>query len=309
MSSIYFFGECLIELKTLKPNLFEQSYAGDIYNSAVYMKRAFPALSVNVITTVGTDAFSNEMVERFSHEHLSTEWVFRSKQKIPGLYHIQTDASGERTFNYWRNDSAAKQTMDFFKDEHLQQFTKQDMFFFSGISLAILPEEKREAFWSRLKKLSDSGVTIVFDPNYRANLWSSTEDASTQIKKAFAHACIALPGVDDLATLLDLHTGAQVAEFCQCYELQELVIKNGPESVVTVAQGNTTEHHITPVVKVVDTTSAGDAFNGVYLGARLSKQSINKAVQLAATAAATVIQHPGAIIPLTAFTDAIHAEL
>jgi len=101
MSSIYFFGECLIELKTLKPNLFEQSYAGDIYNSAVYMKRAFPALSVNVITTVGTDAFSNEMVDRFSHEHLSTEWVFRSKQKIPGLYHIQTDASGERTFNYF----------------------------------------------------------------------------------------------------------------------------------------------------------------------------------------------------------------
>ncbi|QPG05016.1 sugar kinase [Salinimonas marina] len=309
MSSIYFFGECLIELRALQGNLLEQSYAGDIYNSAVYMKRAFPKLPVHIITTVGTDAFSNEMTDRFTDEHLSTELVFRSRQKIPGLYHIQTDVTGERTFNYWRGDSAARQTMDFFTDVHLHQFKHKDVFFFSGISLAILPEEKRDEFWHRLKKLNDRGITIVFDPNYRKTLWSSKDDALTQTEKAFTYADIALPGVDDLATLLDLHTSKQVSDFCQRFDLAELIIKNGPQSVVTVCNGATATHKITPVNNVVDTTSAGDAFNGVYLGARLSGKDIDNAVQAAAAAAATVIQHPGAIIPRTLFLNALQGKI
>ena len=28
--------------------------------------------------------------------------------KLPGLYFIETDALGERTFHYWRNDAAAR---------------------------------------------------------------------------------------------------------------------------------------------------------------------------------------------------------
>ena len=309
MSSIYFFGECLIELRALQGSLLEQSYAGDIYNSAVYMKRAFPRLPVHIITTVGTDAFSNEMTDRFTDEHLSTELVFRSQQKIPGLYHIQTDATGERTFNYWRGDSAARQTMDFFTDDYLQPFKQKDVFFFSGISLAILPEEKRDEFWRKLQKLSALKVTIAFDPNYRKNLWSSKDDALTQIEKAFTYADIALPGVDDLATLLDLHTAKQVSAFCQRFNLAELVIKNGPQSVVTECNGITATHDISPAENVVDTTSAGDAFNGVYLGARLSGNNIETAVQTAATAAATVIQHPGAIIPRAPFLAALQGKI
>ncbi|MEC8230845.1 MAG: PfkB family carbohydrate kinase, partial [Pseudomonadota bacterium] len=46
-----------------------------------------------------------------------------------------------------------------------------------------------------------------------------------------------------------------------------------------------------------DTTSAGDAFNGVYLGSRLNDLTISRSVELAAKAAGTVIQHRGAIIP------------
>jgi 2-dehydro-3-deoxygluconokinase len=56
-----------------------------------------------------------------------------------------------------------------------------------------------------------------------------------------------------------------------------------------------------PVTNVVDTTSAGDSFNGVYLGARISGEAVTVAVHLAAKSAALVIQHRGAIIPLAVF--------
>nr|WP_261348255.1 carbohydrate kinase family protein [Alteromonas oceanisediminis] len=68
-------------------------------------------------------------------------------------------------------------------------------------------------------------------------------------------------------------------------------------------------HTVIPAKNVVDTTSAGDAFNGVYLGARLEGRTIADSVQLASAAASIVIQHPGAIIPVDVFTQALHQNL
>jgi 2-dehydro-3-deoxygluconokinase len=50
---------------------------------------------------------------------------------------------------------------------------------------------------------------------------------------------------------------------------------------------------------IVDTTAAGDAFAGGYLAARVSGQPATEAGRIAAAVAATVISHPGAIIPRT----------
>ena len=83
------------------------------------------------------------------------------------------------------------------------------------------------------------------------------------------------------------------------------MVKNGPESVITQQNNTLQSHTIIPVTTVVDTTSAGDAFNGVYLGARLSGKSIAAAVQLGAKAAGAVIQQPGAIAPKDVFQHAM----
>lgn len=66
---------------------------------------------------------------------------------------------------------------------------------------------------------------------------------------------------------------------------------------------------ITPVNNVVDSTSAGDSFNGVYLGARATVYSINDAVKLASKAAAYVIQHRGAIVEPSAYQTFIKASI
>lgn len=60
---------------------------------------------------------------------------------------------------------------------------------------------------------------------------------------------------------------------------------------------------------VVDTTSAGDAFNGAYLAARLDNKLMIEAAQLAARVAASVIQHPGAIIEKTQFEQTLNNTL
>lgn len=301
MKNIYFIGECMVELRAMSAATLHQSFAGDVYNSAVYLKRCFPQVTTSVVTALGQDNLSKKMLERFESEQINTQLVFAHDTKVPGMYYIETDEHGERSFIYWRNDSAAKKVVDFLDADALEQLSQGDMFFFSGISLAIIEESAREDFWKVVKQLKDAGVKIVFDPNYRARLWNSVEETKEQYHLAFTFADITLPGVEDLTTLYDVHSVEAVVEYLKPYQIEEIVVKNGPESVVTKEGDTLQSHTIVPVKNVVDTTSAGDAFNGVYLGARLSDKSISSAVQLAAKAAGTVIQQPGAIAPKDIF--------
>lgn len=305
MKTIYLLGECMVELRAIEDGVMHQSFAGDVYNSAVYLKRCFPGIATSLITAVGKDKLSDAMLNCFESENIESKFAFRHPNKVPGLYLVETDKEGERSFTYWRSDSAARQVMTFLEDDVIEQLTSGDMFFFSGISLAVIEECSRDAFWQKLKQLKQAGVKVVFDPNYRARLWDSPKQAKTQFEIAFQLSDLALPGVEDLSELYNISSAQGVIEFCHHHEVEEVVVKNGPESVLTCVEGTVLTHGITPVSNIVDTTSAGDAFNGVYLGARLSGRTVSDAVQLAALAAGTVIQHPGAIAPQAAFNQAM----
>lgn len=301
MKNIYFLGECMVELRAMNESTLNQSFAGDVYNSAVYLKRCYPQIATSIVTALGQDSLSKQMLTRFQSEELSTQYVFAHDDKVPGMYYIETDDTGERSFTYWRSDSAAKKVVDFLNEDVVEQLSTGDMFFFSGISLAIIEDSARDKFWETVEQLKNAGVKIVFDPNYRARLWKNTDETKKQYHLAFSLADITLPGVEDLTTLYDIHSVEAVIDYLTPYKIQEIVVKNGPESVITKEGEQLLSHTITPVTNVVDTTSAGDAFNGVYLGARISGRTIADAVRLAAKAAGTVIQQPGAIIPKDIF--------
>ncbi|WP_068545701.1 sugar kinase [Thalassotalea crassostreae] len=310
MKNMFLFGECMIELMTTakgtSENTMKQSFAGDVFNSAVYLKRAFSEVSVHLVTAVGKDQFSLNMIEYFKRENIETEFVFQSETKIPGLYSIQLDDSGERSFTYWRENSAARQVMQHIDEAAIAQLSKGDMFFFSGISLAVVEPEARDSFWGLVDSLKAAGVDIVFDPNYRARLWQSEAEAKEQFENAFARSNVLLPGIEDFSTLYSMDTFEQVNDFLAKFNIDEVIVKNGPGSVISVEQDNIEEHVIIPSENVVDTTSAGDSFNGTYLGARLNGFSIAKAISLASIAAGFVIQHKGAIVNQASYNEFIH---
>ncbi|MBU2924428.1 sugar kinase [Colwellia sp. 1_MG-2023] len=305
MKNIFLFGECMIELMTASQekssSTIKQSFAGDVFNTAVYLKRTFSDIKVNLVTAVGKDNFSQKMVQYFEDEQIGTDLVFQSETKIPGLYSIQLDDKGERSFTYWRNDSAARQVMQHIDDQAISQLSEGDMFFFSGISLAVVEPEARADFWSMIEKLKSADVKIVFDPNYRARMWDTPGQAKEQFELAFSAADVLLPGVDDFEQLYGMTTSQEVYDFCKPYQFDELIIKNGEMGIICYLGDLAYEFFITPVDNVVDTTSAGDSFNGVYLGARANGLSLSEAIELASKSAAFVIQHHGAIVEPNAY--------
>ncbi len=296
---VVIFGECMVELYQLVENVYHQNFAGDVFNTAVYLKRVSPALQVDFFSAIGTELISDKLLAAVEAEKLGSSLLLRSKTARPGLYMINTDAFGERSFVYWRDSSAAKQTLQLFRARNdSSPLTSADWFYFSGISLAILSEADREDLFALVTELKAAGVKIGFDPNYRPVLWQSVQQCRDAFERAYALSDIALPGLDDHKVLFNAQSCDDVITQLKALGTGEIIVKNGKDGAVVWANG---ERFVMPAVtvkKVVDTTAAGDSFNGGYLAARLAGQSPKAAAQLAAALAGFVVEHTGAIVSM-----------
>ena len=199
MKQVIIFGECMVELFQLVDNVYHQAFAGDVYNTAVYCKRSAPQqLNLKFLSAVGTDLVSDKLIAQLELEKLDSSLVLRTKTARPGLYMINTDCFGERSFVYWRDSSAAKQSLALFRQHNtIANLLPADVFYFSGISLAILSLDDRTYLFALIKELKAQGVHIVFDPNYRPALWPDAEICRANFDQAYALSDIALPGLDD----------------------------------------------------------------------------------------------------------------
>ncbi|RWF94851.1 MAG: sugar kinase, partial [Mesorhizobium sp.] len=77
----------------------------------------------------------------------------------------------------------------------------------------------------------------------------------------------------------------------------EVVVKNGEEPALIAANGSPQPVPAVHVAAPVDTTGAGDSFNGAYLAARLAGHAPTEAVLRAHRVAAAVVQVRGALAP------------
>jgi 2-dehydro-3-deoxygluconokinase len=296
-------GECMIELRHLGDTRLELAFGGDTFNTAAYITRAGRpyALKVDYATAVGDDPYSEAMRAFFASEDVGTGLVTVLKGRLPGLYAIRTDARGERTFYYWRREAAAR---DMFAGESgrtlADALASYDWIYLSGITLSILDEPARARLTDTLDRARARGGRVVFDSNFRARGWANVAAARETFTGILKRVDVALPTFGDEQAVWDDDNPRQTIERLHRCGVREIAVKNG-EDVALASDGNTLfQVPAEPVAEIVDTTAAGDAFNGGYLAARIAGFDVEPAVRAGHRLAGAVVQHRGAIIPLEA---------
>ncbi len=303
--NIAIIGECMIELSEKGDNI-KRGFGGDTLNTAVYLARQSDSqqLRVDYVTALGTDSFSDQMIAAWQQEKVQTQLIQRLDHKMPGLYFIETDEHGERTFWYWRNDAAARFWLDSDASEAIcQQLAHYDYLYLSGISLAILPAASREKLMTLLRACRQNGGKVIFDNNYRPRLWADKASAQQAYAAMLQHTDIAFLTLDDEHLLWGEQPLDEVIARTRAAGVQEIAIKRGADSCL-VAIGDEPLLDVAAIKlakeQVIDTTAAGDSFSAGYLAVRLAGGSARDAAARGHLTASTVIQHRGAIIPLSA---------
>lgn len=295
-SRLAFVGECMVELKEVAAGTVRQTFAGDTLNSAVYARRILPMdlVEVSYVTGLGSDDFSHRMLEMWRSEGIKTDALQVLENKQPGLYYIHVDAMGERSFSYWRSDSAARYMFSGLPGcELLEKLMKFDWIYLSGISLAILPEDDVQKVLDALETFSGK---LIFDNNFRPTLWPDKNKAQNIYKRVLACTDIALLTWDDERALFDFEQPEQSKRQCEALGINEIVIKRGSDACLIYFGAEQFSIPAQKVAHVVDTTAAGDSFSAAYLSARLTGEAPATAAAWGHCLAASVIQHQGGII-------------
>ena len=290
------FGEAMVELSAVdfgKKNA-QIGVAGDTLNTAIYLKRLLGARAdVDYLTVLGQDHFSDQVIGYIEDEAIGCGAIRRIETRSVGLYVINIDGDGERSFSYWRDSSAAR--LLFQLDEDFFKLTKYDLIYFSGISLAILPENIRDCLLSFLNNRS-SDLLVAFDSNYRPNLWESKEKAQKNIKRAFMCSDFALPSLDDELDLWEVKTEWEVIEWFVNSKIAQTVLKRGPFGPRLIGTA-TQDCQFSSLQNVTDSTAAGDSFNAGFLASYLMGYSALDSARYGHDLAKVVVSYSGAICP------------
>lgn len=299
VKNVAILGECMIELQR-SGDMYKQHFGGDTLNTAVYLSRLTAAKGVTTayLTGLGQDNFSEQMLAAWQQEQLDTQHVWRSATKLPGLYAISTNDEGERTFNYWRNDAAARYWLrEHSGDTLLTLLLQYDWVYLSGVSLAILPEDSRELLFAVLAQAKQQGLKVAFDNNYRPALWPDQATAQACYARMLKVTDMAFLTFDDEQLLWGDSEEQTAINRTQQAGVAEIVIKRGAAPCYVVTEHGLIEVAAQTIDRIVDTTAAGDSFSAGYLSQRLLGATPAISAAAGHQLAGTVIQYPGAIIP------------
>lgn len=288
-------GECMIEMSGGDERQYRLGYAGDTLNTSWYMRALLPKdWSVDYVTALGDDLYSKEMRAFIGANGIGTSHIQEIAGRRPGLYMIH-QAGGDRHFTYWRGQSAAKLLAD--DTEALDAaLAGSDLVYFSGITLAILAPRARGRLMKSIVKAREAGARVAFDPNLRPALWTSPGIMASTLTAAATISDIVLPTHSDEAPLFkDASTDATADRYLDI-GVEEVAVKNGAEPAVVATRDGRQAVRSKAVQKVVDTTGAGDSFNGGYLSARIAGATPAEAAARAHEVAGIVIGHAGALV-------------
>lgn len=286
-------GESLIELSSDQSLTYadkvDKYYGGDTLATAIAALRL--GSKVGYITRVGIDHFKDFLLDSWQAEGLDISQV-KLVEGFNGLYFIARPQGGNKEFAYYRKKTAANNLS--ISDISADYIKNTSIVYSTGVtqSLSLCTKEAVKKAFTIAK---ENKILTAYDPNYSPLLWIKEEakEAFEEIEEMIDILFLNLK--NDAQTLLEINSIDKLMKYYWDKGVTTIVIKSSADrGYYTGYQGEILFTEF-PQEKVIDTTSAGDAFNGGFLHAVASGLNPFEAVHIAAITAGLQSQNIGAI--------------
>lgn len=263
--------------ETIKAGSFHTFGGGKGANQAVAAVRL--GGTVAMVGAVGADGYGQQLLRQLKADGVDVARVRQIRDATTGTALIVVDSSG-------RNQIViAAGANDRITPEHLHDsFAKADS---GGVCLLQL-ETPMDIVTAAARQAREAGMTVVLDPAPAAPLPADLL-RHVHVITPNETETLALTGIE----VTDVESAAKAGRALLDLGVDAAIIKMGAMGALLL-EGS--EQYYRPALKVqaVDTTAAGDAFNGA-LGVALSNGlSLSRAMDFATTVAALAVTRAGA---------------
>jgi ribokinase len=261
---------------------FFSSLGGKGANQAVAAARAGRGF-VAFVSAVGDDDFGRRALAALGQEQLQLDHVEIYQQHSTGVAMIQVDEQGA---NCIAVDSGANSAVSINQIDRIAA----EVFADAKVFLASL-EVPLATVQRGLERAKAAGLTTILnpapvsDPAAIAGLMPLVDVLTPNEVEAAALAGMSIS---------DVNSAQQAAVRMLAAGWRNVIITLGEQGIM-IASAEGTRHLPALVVQAVDTTAAGDAFNGALAVARAEGHDMDAAAHFASAAAAISVTSAGAI--------------
>lgn len=225
--------------------------------------------NAEMITQLGRDAFGDLIVEMLENIGVGTQYVRRTDEANTALAFVSLTKEGERDFSFYRKPSAdmlystdAVSTID---------VTENDMLHFCSVDLVESP--MKFAHKELIEKVTNTGGTIVFDPNVRLPLWKDEADCKSAIHEFIPLAHIVKISDEELEFVTGIADEKHAIQWLFQGNVNVVIYTKGADGAVIYFKDGNEISQQGFKVKAIDTTGAGDAFIGALISRLLTSDS------------------------------------
>jgi len=272
MNNIIVFGSFVVDLmsrashlpipgETVKSLMFKMGAGGKGFNQGIAAYKS--GGKVTMVTKLGKDAFANVALDMLKEQNMSTEFVFISDEAPTGIALIMVDENTSENAIM-----VAAGACDTFNDEDI---AKCEPVIKSSKLLLTQLETNIDAVEKVIDIAYKNGVKVILNP---APIQPIKEELLKKIDIITPNEVEAeiLTGIK-ICNIEDAH---QSAKYFLDKGVKEVVITLGKNGVLAVTKERC-ELFKNYDVKVMDTTGAGDAFNGGFVTALAEGKDIFEA--------------------------------
>lgn len=234
---------------------------------------------VTFIGKIGDDIFGKQAVQTFTEEGVDIDYLFSDEESPSGIALIIVDQKGENSIVVapGANSKLSVENVKTVIDKYP-----------SGKFLLVQLEIPMETVTYAVKYAAEKGMRVILNP----------APAHSDLSPLLPDIHILTPNLNEAEFLSGIKIGnlddaKLAAEVLHHKGVDTVIITLGKEGAAVLDRGDF--YHIpVPEVKTVDSTAAGDVFNGALVVALSEGKTILEAVEFACQAAAISVTRMGA---------------
>ena len=267
--------------ETISGGSFLQASGGKGANQAVAAARVSQR-PVMLIGATGNDLFGNQLRSELARENLCLDYLYQVEDEATGVALILVDKEGENCI------SVASGANSSLRPDHVGQL--QEEAWQAGEVFLCSLEIPLETVSEGLLRARSMGLKTILNPAPALpNLAQHGLMQEVDLLTPNSHEAEMLSGI----AVVDLESAGRAGRRLQQLGPRQVIITRGAEGAVVID-----DEEIYPVpaidVNAVDTTAAGDCFNGVLAVAFAEHDNLVAAVKQATMAAGISVTRAGA---------------
>lgn len=255
--------------------------------------------SAGWISRLGDDEFGAYILGLMRSENVDTFSVLTTADARTGVFFRDNRSDGRSSVIYYRRNSAFA---GFGPDDLDEDYIgSARILHLTGITPG-LSDSCRKAACRAVDIARANGVTVVFDPNYRASIWPP-DAARPCIEDLMVRSDHVLAGREDLSKLTGLTGQREQLEYLHGLGLPTVVLKLGADGAVLSSSAGVERVEGHPAQSPVDRFGAGDAFAAGYIVGLLEGRDRLASAVLGNAVAGWSVRLPGNIESLPDWND------